>query len=53
MVDYLKARWKERSSKNGLALIAMGVVALVFKPFLTIAAWAAILYGAHQYWTKE
>ena len=33
-MDWLKARWKERSSQNGVALIAMGVVALVFKPLL-------------------
>ena len=52
-MDWLKARWAERSSKNGLALIAVGVVALVFKPLLTVAAWAAIIYGAWQYWDKE
>jgi len=53
MLDHLKARWKERTSKNGLALVAIGVIALVFKPLLGIAAWAAIIYGAYQYWTKE
>ena len=53
IMDWLKARWAERSSKNGLALIAVGVVALVFKPLLTVAAWAAIIYGAWQYWDKE
>lgn len=53
MLDTLKARLKERTSHNGVALIAVGVVALVFKPLLGIAAWAAILYGAWQVWKKE
>ena len=53
IMDWLKARWKERSSQNGVALIAMGVVALVFKPLLGVAAWAAIIYGAWQYWKAE
>jgi len=52
-MDWLKKRWAERSSKNGVALIAIGVVALVFKPLLGIAAWVAILYGAYQYWKAE
>jgi len=53
MLDRLKQAWKERTSQNGVALIAMGVIALVFKPLLGIAAWAAIIYGAWQYWKKE
>jgi len=52
-MEWLKKRWKERSSKNGVALIAFGVVAIVFKPLITIAAYAAIAYGAYQVWTKE
>jgi len=46
-------RLKERTSHNGAALIAMGVVALMFKPLVTVAAWAAIIYGAWQVWKKE
>jgi len=52
-MDWLKKRWAERSSKNGVALIAMGIVALVFKPLIGIAAYAAIAYGAYQYWKAE
>ena len=51
-MDWLKKRWKERSSKNGVALIAMGVVAIVFTPLVGIAAYAAIAYGAYQVWKK-
>lgn len=53
MLDLLKARLKERTSHNGAALIAMGVIALVFKPLVGIAAWAAIIYGGYQVWKKE
>ena len=52
-MDWLKKRWKERTSQNGIALIAIGVVAIVFKPLVGIAAYAAIAYGAYQVWTKE
>lgn len=53
IMDWLKARLKERTSQGGGALIAMGVIALFFKPLVTLAAWAAIIYGAYQVWTKE
>ena len=52
-MDWLKARLKERTSQGGGALIAMGVIALFFKPLVALAAWAAIIYGAYQVWTKE
>tara|TARA_B110000858_G_C17457667_1_gene317049 strand:- start:145 stop:303 length:159 start_codon:yes stop_codon:yes gene_type:complete len=52
-MDWLKKRWKERTSKNGVALIAIGVVAIVFTPLVGIAAYAAIAYGAYQIWAKE
>jgi hypothetical protein len=52
-MDWLKARLKEKTSHGGGALIAMGVIALVFKPLVGIAAWLAIAYGAYQVWTKD
>lgn len=50
---WIKARWEERTSWNGGALIAVGVVALVAKPILGLVSWAAIGYGAYQIWKKE
>ena len=50
---WIKKRWAERSSQNGVALVAVGVVAIVFKPLLSIAAYAAIIYGGYQIWKKE
>ena len=51
--SWVKARWVERPSWNGGALIAVGVVALLAKPILGIVSWAAIAYGAYQIWKKE
>jgi len=57
MLEALKSwvhdRLDERSSWNGGVLIAVGIVALVAKPLIGIAAWAAIIYGAYQVWKKE
>ena len=49
---WAKKRWAERSSQNGVALVAFGVIAIVFKPLLSIAAYAAIIYGGYQIWKK-
>tara|TARA_Y100000310_G_scaffold73775_1_gene69918 strand:+ start:736 stop:909 length:174 start_codon:yes stop_codon:yes gene_type:complete len=48
LVDWVKARWSERSSWDGTVLIGVGVVALLFSPLIKWVAWAAIFYGA---WT--
>ena len=46
-------RLKERTSYNGGAMIAVGVIVLVAGPIASWAAWAAILYGAWKIWKKE
>jgi ABC-type transport system involved in cytochrome c biogenesis permease subunit len=53
MIEYVKARIKERTTWDGSALIAVGVIALLFKGLITWAAWGAILYGAWTIWKKE
>jgi hypothetical protein len=53
LTAWVKKRWAERSSQNGVALVAFGVIAIVFKPLLSIAAYAAIIYGGYQIWLKE
>ena len=40
-------RKDERTSLDGVALIAMGVIALFFTPFVKFAAYGAIIYGAY------
>jgi len=45
--DWVIDRRHERTSLDGIALIALGVIALLFSPLMNIAAWAAIVYGAY------
>tara|TARA_B100000795_G_scaffold194494_1_gene148736 strand:- start:37 stop:204 length:168 start_codon:yes stop_codon:yes gene_type:complete len=44
-MNWLKSRLKERTSWDGLAVLALGVVILVASPFAKIAAYGAIVYG--------
>ena len=46
-------RLKERTSHNGAALIAVGVIILVAGPIASWAAYAAIAYGAWTIWKAE
>ena len=48
MKNWIKSRIEERTSLDGAALIALGVIVLIAGPFAKIAAYAAIAYGA---WT--
>ena len=47
-IDWVKDRFQERTSLDGVMLIAIGVIALLFKGLITWAAYAAIIYGV---WT--
>lgn len=51
--DWATARIKERTSWDGTMLIAAGLTFLLFKGIATLAAWAAILYGAWTLWKAE
>ena len=46
-IDWVKDILEERTSLDGVALIAMGVIALFFTPFVKFAAYGAIIYGAY------
>lgn len=45
MINWIKTRLQERTSWDGGALIAVGVIALLFKGLIPIAAYAAIAWG--------
>ena len=47
------SRIKERTSHNGAALIAVGVIVLVAGPIASWAAYAAIVNGVWSIWKKE
>ena len=53
MINWIKARIEERTSWNGAALIAVEVIILIAGPFASIAAYAAIAYGAWTVWKSE
>ena len=49
----VKTRINERTSWDGAALIALGVLVLFMAPLAKIAAGVAILYGAWTIWKSE
>jgi len=53
MKNWIKARIEERTSIDGAALIALGVIVLIAGPFAQLAAYGAIGYGAWTIYKKE
>ena len=53
MKNWIKDRLDERTSWDGAALIAVGVIVLIAGPFAKLAAYAAIAYGAWTIFKKE
>ena len=51
--DWIKGRIGERTSWDGGVLIAIGLIALLAKPRIGMAAYAAIAYGAWTIYKKE
>ena len=51
--EWVIDRRHERTSLDGIALIAMGVIALFFTPLVKFAAYGAILYGAYTLFKSE
>lgn len=54
MKNWIKDRLDERTSWDGAALVAVGVIVLIAGPFAKLAAFnAAIAYGAWTIWKSE
>ena len=53
MWNWLKERVVERTSWDGVALVAIGVIFLILGPLAHWAAWAAIVYGVWTSWKSE
>lgn len=51
--SWIKNRLKERSTLDGVVIVATGVVIIVFSPFAKIIAYGAIAYGAYTIWRAE
>ena len=52
-INWIKDRLEERTSWDGAALIALGIVVLIAKPLAGILAYAAIVYGGCTIWKQE
>jgi len=50
---FITNRLKERTTLDGVVLIAAGIAFLIFKPIAAIVAYAAILYGAYTLIKKD
>ena len=51
--SWLSDRLKERTSWDGLGLVALGLLVLFLAPLAKIAAGVAIVYGGWTFWKKE
>jgi hypothetical protein len=52
-VEWVKDRCQERTTLDGVVLVAMGLIALFFQGLITIAAYVAIVYGVWTMWKSE
>jgi len=50
---FITTRLEERTSWDGAALIALGLIVLIAGPLAKLAAYAAIAYGAWTIYKKE
>ena len=51
-MNWIKERMKERTSWDGAALVALGLMILFLAPLAKIAAGLAIVYGGWTIWKK-
>jgi hypothetical protein len=49
----IENRLKQRSTVDGVVIVAAGVAVIVFSPFAKIIAYAAIAYGAYTIWRQD
>ena len=53
ILGYISKRLQERTTLDGVVLVAAGVAFLIFKPIASLVAYAAIAYGAWTIWKAE
>jgi len=53
MISWVKNRISERTTWDGGALIALGLLVLFLTPLAKIAAGLAIIYGAWTIWKAD
>ena len=50
---WIKQRLDERSTIDGVLMVAAGIGIIVFSPLAKLIAYAAIAYGAWTIWRQE
>ena len=50
---WINERLKERTTIDGVVLVAAGIAFLIFKPLASLVAYGAIAYGAWTIWKAE
>lgn len=50
---WIDKRLAERTTLDGVVLVAAGIAFLIFKPIAAAVAYAAIAYGAWTIWKSE
>ena len=53
MINWIKGRLSEMSSWSGASLIALGMLIILGGPFVKIAAYAAVAWGAWSIIRKD
>jgi hypothetical protein len=52
-LDWLMARFNERTTWDGLTIIIISIIALIATPLIRYAAWIGLGYGIWTLWKKE
>lgn len=50
--NLIENRLKQRSTVDGIVMVAAGAAIIVFSPFAKLIAYAAIAYGAWTIWRQ-
>jgi hypothetical protein len=50
--NWIAKRLAERSTVDGIVMVAAGAAVIVFSPFAKIIAYGAIAYGAYTIWRQ-
>ena len=51
--QWVMNRLEERSTFDGVIMVAAGAAIILFSPFTKLIAYAAIAYGAWTMWRKD
>ena len=50
--DWIENRLKQRSTVDGVLMVAAGAAIIVFSPLTSLIAYGAIAYGAYTIWRQ-